>query len=122
MRKLIRNVVMPLSLIIIIIFSVSIQIDKSQATETCNPDDVLVFLEDVVKLDLSKYSIELSGTAVSHPSELGGLCQITGKYTLQSTTNNITVLFKFRNGTLSWCLVRVKEGTPQYGIDIDDNI
>lgn len=82
--------------------------------ENSDADEVLVFLEEVVSLDVAEYDVTLLGTSVTYPDWLGGLGQLTGKYTLESETSKIDVLFKFRNGTLSWCLVRILEGSPQY--------
>ena len=82
--------------------------------ESSGADEVLVFLEEVVSLDVAKYDVTLLGTSVTYPEWLGGLAQLTGKYTLESETSKIDVLFKFRNSTLSWCLVRIVEGSPHY--------
>ena len=89
--------------------------------ETVADDEVLIFLEDVVKLDLSKYDAESLGTTMSYPPELDGLPQVTGKYLLQSQTSKLDVLYKFRNNALSWCLLRVIEGTPQFSIQLSKN-
>lgn len=98
------------------------QMTKAYSSEANAPDEVLIFLEDVVKLDLSKYDVELLGTTVNHPPELGGFTQISGKYALQSRTSKLTVLFNFKNGSLSWCLIRVIEGSPHYSIQMSTNI
>jgi hypothetical protein len=82
--------------------------------ESSEADEVLIFLEEVVSLDVTKYDVTLLGTSVTYPEWLAGLAQLTGKYTLESETSKIDVLFKFRNSTLSWCLVRIVEGSPQY--------
>jgi len=82
--------------------------------ESSDADEVLVFLEEVVSIDVTKYDVTLLGTSVTYPDWLAGLAQLTGKYTLESETSRIDVLFKFRNNTLSWCLVRILEGSPQY--------
>ena len=82
--------------------------------ESSDADEVLVFLEEVVSLDIAKYDVTQLGTSVTYPDWLAGLAQVTGKYTLESETSKIDVLFKFRNNTLSWCLVRILEGSPQY--------
>jgi hypothetical protein len=87
---------------------------RAYSAEKSAPDEVLVFLEDVIKLDVSKYDATLSGTSVKYPDWLGGLPQMTGKFILESKTSKLDVLFKFRNTTLSWCLVRVREGSPFY--------
>jgi len=112
-----------MALILAIILGLSFaQMATVYSIETADLDEVLAFLEDVVKLDVTKYDVELLGTTVSHPPELGGLTQITGKYILQSKTSKLDVLFKFRNNTLSWCLLRVLEGSPHYGMQSSTNI
>ncbi|HDQ06680.1 MAG TPA: hypothetical protein ENN36_08180 [Candidatus Bathyarchaeota archaeon] len=82
--------------------------------ESSDADEVLVFLEEVVSLDVAAYDVTQLGTSVKYPDWLDGLAQLTGKFTLESETSKIDVLFKFRNGTLSWCLMRILEGSPQY--------
>jgi len=82
--------------------------------ESSDADEVLVFLEEVVSLDVAKYDVTQLGTSVTYPDWLNGLAQVTGKYTLESETSKIDVLFKFRNSTLSWCLMRILEGSPHY--------
>jgi hypothetical protein len=82
--------------------------------ESSEADEVLLFLEEVVSLDVAKYNVTLLGTSTTYPDWLNGLPQLTGKYTLVSETSKLDVLFKFRNGTLSWCLMRVIEGSPHY--------
>jgi len=85
-----------------------------QLAETSEADEVLLFLEEVVRIDVAKYDVTLLGTSVTYPEWLDGLAQVTGKYSLESETSKLDVLFKFRNGTLSWCLMRVIEGSPHY--------
>jgi hypothetical protein len=85
-----------------------------QLAETSEADEVLLFLEEVVRIDVAKYDVTLLGTSVTYPDWLGGLAQVTGKFSLESETSKLDVLFKFRNGTLSWCLMRVIEGSPHY--------
>jgi hypothetical protein len=75
---------------------------------------VLEFLEDVVGIEVSKYDAQLLGTLVTYPDWLDGFPQRTGKITLDSEINKLDVIFKLRNNTLSWCLVRQIEGTMQY--------
>ena len=82
--------------------------------ETSEADQVLLFLEKVVNVDVAKYDVTLLGTSTTYPDWLNGLPQLTGKYSLVSETSKLDVLFKFRNGTLSWCLMRVIDGSPQY--------
>lgn len=90
--------------------------------ESSDADEVLVFLEEVVNLDVAKYNVTHLGTSVTYPDWLDGIAQVNGKYTLESETSRIDVLFKFRNNTLSWCLMRILEGSPQYLKSPSENI
>ncbi|HDQ05632.1 MAG TPA: hypothetical protein ENN36_02775, partial [Candidatus Bathyarchaeota archaeon] len=82
--------------------------------ESFDADEVLLFLEEAVNLDVAEYDVTQLGTSVTYPDWLDGLAQVTGKYALESETSKIDVLFKFRNNTLSWCLMRILEGSPHY--------
>jgi hypothetical protein len=110
-----------LFLAIILVFSFA-QLTIVHSIEPDDLDEVIAFLEDVINLDVTKYDVELLGTTVSNPPELGGLTQITGKYALQSKTSKLDVLFKFRNSTLSWCLLRVVDGLPHYKLQSSTNV
>ena len=113
MRRLTKKLCLPLILVVVLALCFA-QLYTGCVGENSDADEVLVFLEEVVSLDLAEYNMTLLGTSVTYPDWLGGLGQLTGKYTLESETSRIDVLFKFRNGTLSWCLVRILEGSPQY--------
>jgi hypothetical protein len=84
------------------------------SAESSEADEVLLFLEEVVRIDVAEYDVTLLGTSVTYPDWLDGLSQVAGKFSLESETSKLDVLFKFRNGTLSWCLVRTVEGLPHY--------
>jgi len=102
-------------LILVVVLAVLfVYLPTVYVAESSEADEVLIFLEEVVSLDVTKYDVNLLGTSVTYPEWLAGLAQLTGKYTLESETSKIDVLFKFRNSTLSWCLVRIVEGSPQY--------
>lgn len=101
-------------ILIVISAALFVYLPAAYLTENSNSDQVLLFLEEVVRIDVSKYDVTMLGTSVTHPDWLDGLAQVTGKYTLESETSKLDVLFKFRNGTLSWCLMRVIEGSPHY--------
>lgn len=104
-----------LPLILIVAFAVLFAyLPALHSTENSDTEEVLRFLEEVVRIDAAKYDVTLLGTSVTYPDWLDGLPQVTGKYSLESETSRLDVLFKFRNGTLSWCLVRTVEGSPHY--------
>jgi hypothetical protein len=101
-------------ILIVISAALFVYLPAAYLTENSNSDQFLLFLEEAVRIDVSKYDVTMLGTSVTHPDWLDGLAQVTGKYTLESETSKLDVLFKFRNGTLSWCLMRVIEGSPHY--------
>ncbi len=113
MNLLTKRLCLPLILVVVLAVLFA-YLPTVYVTETSDADEVMVFLEEVVSLDVAKYDVTLLGTSVTYPDWLGGLAQVTGKYTLESETSKIDVLFKFRNNTLSWCLVRILEGSPHY--------
>ncbi|MGD2066303.1 MAG: hypothetical protein PVI43_03930, partial [Candidatus Bathyarchaeota archaeon] len=84
------------------------------STESSEEDEVLCFLKEVVRIDVARYDVTLLGTSVTYPDWLDGRTQVAGKVSLESETSKLDVLFKFSNGTLSWCLVRTVEGSPYY--------
>jgi len=113
MRRLTKKLCLPLILVVVLAVLFA-YLPTVYFAESSDADEVLVFLEEVVSLDIAKYDVTQLGTSVTYPDWLDGLAQVTGKYTLESETSKIDVLFKFRNNTLSWCLVRILEGSPHY--------
>jgi len=113
MNLLTKKFCLPLILVVVLAVLFA-YLPTVYVAESSDADDVLVFLEEVVSLDVTKYDVTLLGTSVTYPDWLDGLVQLTGKYSLESETSKIDVLFKFRNDTLSWCLVRIVEGSPHY--------
>ncbi len=121
MNLLTKKLCLPLILVVVLAVLFA-YLPTVYVAENSDADEVLVFLEEVVSLDVSKYDVTLLGTSVTYPDWLDGLAQVTGKYALESETSKIDVLFKFRNNTLSWCLVRILEGSPQYNNSPSANI
>jgi hypothetical protein len=104
-----------LSLVLVVVLALCFaQLYGGCVEDSSDADEVLVFLEEVVSLDVAEYDVTQLGTSVTYPDWLGGLPQLTGKYKLESETSKLDVLFKFRNNTLSWCLMRILEGSPHY--------
>jgi hypothetical protein len=113
MSKLIKKLNIATILAIILMLCL-VQVPIGFAAETSSSGEVLVFLRDVVSLDLNKCNVTLNLEVTDHPSALYGLEEITGKYTLLSQESKIEVLYRFINKTLTYCLMRVQEGSPQY--------
>jgi len=116
-----KRLCLPLILVVVLVV-LFVSLPTVYVAESSDADEVLVFLEEVVSLDVAKYDVTLLGTSVTYPEWLDGLAQLTGKYRLESETSKIDVLFKFRNNTLSWCLVRIVEGSPHYTESQSTNI
>ena len=76
-------------------------------------DKIMAFLTDVVKLDVTKYTVAINSN-VSYPSDLGGLPKETGKCTLTSDQSVIEVTYTFKNGTLGFCNLYIVKGSPLY--------
>jgi hypothetical protein len=113
MNLLTKKLCLPLILVVVLAV-LFVYLPTLYVAENSDADEVLIFLEEVVSLDVAKYDVTLLGTSVTYPDWLGGLAQLTGKYTLESETSKLDILFKFRNDTLSWCLVRILEGSLHY--------
>jgi len=79
-----------------------------------SPDKVLVFLRDVVHLDMTKYSATLEGNTVEYRSDWGGIVEEILKYSLTYEGSKLDVTLRFRNTTLSSYYLHVLEGTPYY--------
>ena len=104
-----------LALIVVVIAAISIILAYTlYVNEKPATDEVMTFLQEVVSIDVSKYNVTTFNSTVTYPDWLNGQSQLTGKCTLDSETNKLDVLYKFRGGTLSWCLVRNLESQPHY--------
>ncbi len=84
------------------------------AETTASPEKVLSFLRDVGRLDLANYNITLTGPTIDHPDDLGGLAEMVGVYTLKSEPTTLEVIFIFIDNNLSSCLLKVRQGSPQF--------
>lgn len=110
-----KKILVVLLLVINLVLSSPSEIVSVFAEDNVNPEQVLLFLSDVAKVDLAKYSVTLSGSlSVQHRDKMGGLAEVDGLYILTSPTSKIDVYFKFVNNTLSRCLLDVREGSTYY--------
>jgi DNA-binding transcriptional ArsR family regulator len=79
-----------------------------------SPVKVLTFLQDVIHLDMTKYSATVSSNTVEYRSDLGGIIEEIFIYTLTYEGSKVDVTLRFRNNTLSRYYLYVLEGTPFY--------
>jgi hypothetical protein len=100
--------------ILALIFTLSIANFVSAAPiELSAEERILSFLTDVIKIDVTKYSVTIN-SAVDYPSDLGGLPEETGKCTLEANESKIEVLYTFKNRTLGFCNLYILKGSPMY--------
>ncbi len=89
------------------------------------PDKVLVFLRDVVKLDMTKYSVTPFKPALRNRDDLGGLSEIGGKVVLESLTSQqsrMSVIYSLINGTLNSIGLDIQEGLPLFSQPMPANL
>lgn len=75
-------------------------------------DKVINFLENVIQLDLTKYTAKLERNSVGYRLDLGGIIEEFFTYRLISDESELLIDFRFRNQTLSRYLLDVIEGSP----------
>jgi len=103
------------ALVLAVISSLSFLYVPSACSEEWSASDkVLSFLTDVVGLDVTQYNVTLVSNDVQYPSDLGGLPQENGKYSLISDESTLDVIYKFKNKTLYSCTLYVYNGSPLY--------
>ena len=92
-------------------------------------NNVVNFLEDVIQLDMTKYTAKLERNTVGYRSDLGGITEEFLTYRLTSDETELSIDFRFRNQTLSRYLLDVIEGSPIYAqpqptnvLDLTDEI
>jgi len=77
-------------------------------------DKSLIFLRNVVQIDLAKYQVTLLSRTVEDRSDLGGLVEEIFKYSLTSSDSKIDLVLRFRNNHFSRYHLSILEGFPPY--------
>jgi len=85
-------------------------------------ESVVNFLQDVIQLDMTKYSAELERHTVGYRDDLGGTIEEYLTYRLTSFETELSIDFRFRNQVLSRYYLRVIEGTPIYSAPQSKNL
>lgn len=99
-------------LAILIILFIYVQTPKVYSTEPPAQEKALMFLNDVVGLDIEKYNLTLR-SHVEYREDMG-LYEERLYYILESEMNTLTVSIKFRNNSLSYYSMSVIKGSPIY--------
>ena len=97
-----------------------------EAEEPYVPDKVLVFLRDVVKLDLTEYLVTPSKPSFRYRDDLGGLPELAGivdfQGHFQDGVNKLHVMYSFVNNTLNSLSLENVQGSPQFSQSISTDV
>jgi len=77
-------------------------------------DKAIIFLRDVIQIDVTKYEATLLSNTVESRSDLGGVVEQILKYSLTNSESKIDMFFRFRNNKLSMYQISLREGLPIY--------
>ena len=77
-------------------------------------DKSLIFLRDVVQIDLANYQVTLLSHTVEDRSDLGGIVEEIFKYSLISSDSKIDLILRFRNSHFSLYQLSILEGFPPH--------
>lgn len=109
--------------VLLVLFSTStfaaLNVVHASVETPVDTEEVLMFLKDVVQLDMSKYEARLSTKATNYWSWFGEVAHTSGQYVLDSTsiggTSILTVTFTFWDQELVSCAYyEVSQGPTLY--------
>ena len=102
------------TLILMAFLTVSfIQLPTECSAELTAPEKTLIFLKDVVKVDVAKYNATLVRNWVDYPPHWGGLAEELVRYSLDGgNESNLYVTCRFREDMLHSCSLQVRKGSP----------
>lgn len=104
-----------LTLILVAVLTLPfVQVPTAYSAELTAPEKALLFLRDVININMTKYTATLDSHSVDYPAEFGGIAQEDITYILESNENKLVAAFTFRNKTLAWCALDLLEGSLPY--------
>jgi DNA-binding transcriptional ArsR family regulator len=77
-------------------------------------DKAIIFLRDVIQIDIAEYQATLLSNTVESRSDLGGVVEQILRYSLTTSESQIYVTLRFRNRQLSRYQLSLFEGSPIY--------
>jgi len=105
-------------LLLVTFFTIPLaQATTNSSIESTAPNDALVFLEEVLQLDVSRYDVTLRSNSFDvygPPQTPSVIVQENVYYTLELEGSTVDAIFAFKNGTFAWCNIYVKAGSPIY--------
>jgi hypothetical protein len=104
------SVILMVSLMTIVLL---LQVSNVSAVESAQ-ETTLNVLRDVVKIDISKYNVELISDVTKCRDDLGGLYQEQVAYTLKNNDSELSVVSTFIDTKLASTYLYVIRGSPVY--------
>jgi DNA-binding transcriptional ArsR family regulator len=77
-------------------------------------DKAIIFLQDVIQIDITDYQATLLSNTVESRSDLGGVVEQILRYSLTNSESQIYVTLRFRDRQLSRYQLSLFEGSPIY--------
>jgi hypothetical protein len=102
------------ALILMAVLAVSfVQLPTAYSAELTAPEKTMMFLKDVVKVDVTKYNATLVSNWVDYPPHWGGLAQEVVRYDLDGgNERSLYITCRFRENMLHSCSLAVPRGSP----------
>ena len=93
---------------------------RCTSEENYVPEEVLVFLRDVVKIDLAKYNVNPYEPAFAFREDLAKLSELSGKVVLHSLgePSEIDIIYLLINNTLTYVAMYLRAGSPIYSQEL----
>jgi hypothetical protein len=113
------------ALVFVLVLSVS-QLLVSASTDSPSEENCLVFMQNVLQLDLEKYNTTLvvhlgeDDYPEDFPKNVVTTESLT--YELENNDSKLQVSFMFKNGILSWCKLYVIDGEPLFKESMPSNL
>jgi hypothetical protein len=95
---------------------------ETHAVELNAGERSLIFLTDVLMVDVAKYNVTLKNDNVNYPEDLGGFPREVVGYLLDSAESRLEAAFEFENGLLTWSNIVALQGSPSYIGPLSENI
>jgi hypothetical protein len=85
-------------------------------------DKINAFLRNVTHIDTRNYTVALLTNKVNWRTDLGGVSEEESQYSLTSSTSDLNVLFRYRNGHFSYYELTMIESSPIFTQNEPNNL
>jgi len=118
----VKRITSTIVLLLVLAFPL-LQMPKAYSAELTAQDKTLIFLKDIVKIDVTKYTATLTRNWVDYPPHWGGLTEEVVRYNLEVVNESrLYVTCRFRENMLYSCSLQVRKGSPIYAEPQSTNV